>query len=137
RSGASEYSLNRTPCRLKDIRDLFFDTGMGSHAYSVIERGMVDYVLSDNSSDRRFLFEEASGITKYKARKKEALNKLDATDGDLTRLNDIIYEIEKELRSHARQVVKARKFQRLRDEIRDLDLILTAGHVATLTTHEA
>jgi chromosome segregation protein len=137
RSGASEYSLNRTPCRLKDIRDLFFDTGMGSHAYSVIERGMVDHVLSDNSSHRRFLFEEASGITKYKARKKEALNKLDATDGDLTRLNDIIYEIEKELRSLARQVGKARKFQRLRDEIRDLDLILTAGHVAILAKHEA
>jgi chromosome segregation protein len=136
RSGVSEYSLNRTPCRLKDIRDLFFDTGMGSHAYSVIERGMVDHVLSDNSNHRRFLFEEASGITKYKARKKEALNKLDATDGDLTRLNDIIYEIERELRSLARQVGKARKFQRLRDEIRDIDLLLTASHVQALLARE-
>jgi chromosome segregation protein len=137
RSGVSEYSLNRTPCRLKDIRDLFFDTGMGSHAYSVIERAMVDHVLSDNSGHRRFLFEEASGITKYKARKKEALNKLDATETDLVRLNDIVFELERELRSLARQVGKARRYQRWRDEIRDLDLTLTAGHVEALKRKEA
>lgn len=137
RSGMSEYFLNKTPCRLKDIRDLFFDTGMGSHAYSVIERSMVDNVLSDNSGHRRFLFEEASGITKYKSRKKEALNKLDATEGDLTRLNDIVFEIERELRSLARQVGKARKYQRLRTEIRDLDLQLTSGRVETLRAREA
>jgi chromosome segregation protein len=136
RSGMSEYFLNKTPCRLKDIRDLFFDTGMGSHAYSVIERSMVDHVLSDNSGHRRFLFEEASGITKYKARKKEALAKLEATEGDLTRLNDIVFEIERELRSLARQVAKARRHQRLRDEVRDLDLTLTAGHVDALRRRE-
>jgi chromosome segregation protein len=132
RSGLSEYSVNKTPCRLKDVRDLFYDTGMGSHAYAVIERQMVDHVLSDNSGHRRFLFEEASGITKYKARKKEALNKLEATDADLTRLNDIVFEIERELRSLARQVGKARRYQRLRDQIRDLDLRLTAGLVEDL-----
>src|SRR5438874_12571462 len=137
RSGVSEYFLNKTPCRLRDIRDLFFDTGMGSHAYSVIERQLVDNVLSDNSGHRRFLFEEASGITKYKARKKEALAKLEATEGDLTRLNDIVFEIERELRALARQVGKARRYQRLRDEIRDLDLALTAGRVATLKQREA
>jgi len=136
RSGVSEYFLNKAPCRLKDIKDLFFDTGMGSHAYSVIERSMVDHILSDNAGHRRFLFEEASGITKYKSRKKEALNKLDATDSDLTRLNDIVFEIEKELRSLARQVGKARRYQRLRDEIRDLDLLLTAGSVETLRKRE-
>jgi chromosome segregation protein len=136
RSGMSEYFLNKTPCRLKDIRDLFFDTGMGSHAYSVIERQMVDHVLSDNSGHRRFLFEEASGITKYKARKKEALAKLEATEGDLTRLNDIVFEIERELRSLARQVAKARRHQRLRDDVRDLDLKLTAGHVDALRRKE-
>uniref|UniRef100_A0A832I477 Chromosome segregation protein SMC n=1 Tax=Eiseniibacteriota bacterium TaxID=2212470 RepID=A0A832I477_UNCEI len=136
RSGMSEYFINKTPCRLRDIRDLFFDTGMGSHAYSVIERQMVDHVLSDNSGHRRFLFEEASGITKYKARKKEALAKLDATEGDLVRLNDIVFEIERELRSLARQVGKARRFQRLRDEIRDLDLTLTAGLVESLKARE-
>jgi len=137
RSGLSEYSLNKTPCRLKDIRDLFFDTGMGSHAYSMIERAMVDNVLSDNSGHRRFLFEEASGITKYKARKKEALGKLDATETDLTRLNDIVFELERELRSLARQVGKARRYQRWRNEIRDLDLALTAGQVEALRQKEA
>ena len=137
RSGVSEYSLNKAPCRLKDIRDLFFDTGMGSHAYSVIERAMVDHVLSDNSGHRRFLFEEASGITKYKVRKKEALNKLDATETDLVRLNDIVFELERELRSLARQVGKARRYQRWRDEIRDLDLALTAGRVEALKRKEA
>src|SRR5262245_52430794 len=137
RSGLSEYSVNKTPCRLKDIRDLFYDTGMGSHAYSVIERSMVDHVLSDNSGHRRFLFEEASGITKYKARKKEALNKLEATETDLTRLNDIVFEIERELRSLARQVGKARRYQRLRDEVREVDLRLTAGDVQALKQREA
>src|SRR5215510_9802908 len=137
RSGVSEYFINKTPCRLKDVRDLFFDTGMGSHAYSVIERSMVDHVLSDNSGHRRFLFEEASGITKYKARKKEALNKLEATEGDLTRLNDIVFEIERELRSLARQVGKARRYQRLRDDVQRLDLALTAGRVAALKQREA
>src|SRR2546425_4446287 len=137
RSGASEYFLNRSSCRLKDIRDLFFDTGMGSHAYSVIERQMVDHVLSDNSGHRRFLFEEAAGITKYKVRKKETLHKLDATEVDLTRLNDIVFELERELRSLARQVGKARRFQRLRDEIRDLDLQLTAGRIEELHRKEA
>lgn len=137
RSGLSEYYLNKTPCRLKDIKDLFFDTGMGSHAYSVIERQMVDNILSDNTNHRRFLFEEASGITKYKQRKKEALNKLDQTEGDLTRLNDIVFEIERELRSLARQVGKARRFQRLRDEVRDLDLALTAGAIESLREREA
>ncbi len=137
RSGMSEYFINQTPCRLKDIRDLFFDTGMGSHAYSVIERQMVDHILSDNTGHRRFLFEEAAGITKYKARKKEALSKLDATEGDLTRLHDIVFEIERDLRSLARQVGKARRYQRLRVEVQRLDLLLTAGQVAGLKAREA
>ncbi len=126
RSGASEYILNRQVVRLKDIRDLFFDTGMGSHAYSVIERQMVDNLLSDNTGHRRFLFEEASGITKYKQRKKEALNKLEATQTDLVRVLDLLVEIEKELGSLARQVAKARRYDRLRGEIRELDLRLAA-----------
>src|SRR5262249_59538226 len=135
-SAVPESFLNKPPCRLRAIRDLFFDTGMGSHAYSVIERQMVDNILSDTTGHRRFLFEEASGITKYKQRKKEALAKLDATEGDLTRLNDIMFEIERELRSLARQVGKARRFQRLRDEVRDLDLALTAGTIETLRAQE-
>src|SRR5262249_4391439 len=97
---------------------------------------MVDNILSDTTGHRRFLFEEASGITKYKQRKKEALAKLDATEGDLTRLNDIMFEIERELRSLARQVGKARRFQRLRDEVRDLDLAPTAGTIQALRAQE-
>ncbi|TMQ68493.1 MAG: chromosome segregation protein SMC [Candidatus Eisenbacteria bacterium] len=134
----SEVTVSRRVFRsLRDIRDLFFDTGMGSHAYSVIERQMVDHVLSDNSGHRRFLFEEASGITKYKARKRETLTKLDATESDLTRLNDIVFEIERELRSLARQVGKARRHQRLHDDIRRIDLRLTAGRVTELKAREA
>ncbi|HET9940445.1 MAG TPA: chromosome segregation protein SMC [Candidatus Eisenbacteria bacterium] len=122
RSGQSEYLINRNPCRLRDVRDLFLDTGMGSHAYSLIERGMVDNVLSDESGHRRFLFEEAAGIMRYKTRKKEALQKLDLTHADLTRVNDITVEIEREVRSLARQVGKARRYGKLRDEIRGVDL---------------
>ena len=97
---------------------------------------MVDNILSDNTGHRRFLFEEASGITKYKQRKKEALSKLDATEGDLTRLQDIVFEIERELRSLARQVGKARRYQRLRDEVRDLDLALTGDSISALRARE-
>ena len=122
RSGQSEYLINRNACRLRDVRDLFLDTGMGSHAYSLIERGMVDNVLSDESGHRRFLFEEAAGIMRYKTRKKEALQKLDLTYADLTRVNDITVEIEREVRSLARQVGKARRYGKLRDEIRGVDL---------------
>src|SRR5262249_5920561 len=135
-SAVPESFLNKPPCRLRAIRDLFFDTGMGSHAYSVIERQMVDNILSDTTGHRRFLFEEASGITKYKQRKKEALSKLDATEGDLTRLNDIVFEIERELRSLARQVGKARRYQRLKDSAQGLDLSLTAGKVEALRSRE-
>jgi chromosome segregation protein len=122
RNGTSEYFLNRQPCRLRDLRDLFLDTGMGSHAYSLIERGMVDNVLSDESGHRRFLFEEAAGIMRYKTRKKEALQKLDLTLTDLTRVSDVMGEIEREVRSLARQVGKARRHGRLREEIRALDV---------------
>jgi chromosome segregation protein len=137
RSGVSEYLLNKTPCRLKDIRDLFYDTGVGGHAYSIIERSMVDSLLAGNSAQRRVLLEEASGITKYKARKKEALYKLEATEADLVRLNDIVFELERELRSLARQVGKARRYQRLRGRIKELDLQLSAGVVRGLNTREA
>src|SRR3989442_8027240 len=144
RNGQSEYFINKKPCRLRDLRDLFLDTGMGSHAYSLMERGMVDNVLSDESGHRRFLFEEAAGIMRYKTRKKEALQKLDLTLSDLTRVNDIVVEIECEVRSLARQVGKARRFNRLREEIKALDLGLAkedyervAGGGSALTLRHA
>jgi chromosome segregation protein len=136
RSGVSEYLLNRQVVRLKDIKDLFFDTGMGSHAYSVIERSMVDNLLSDTTGHRRFLFEEAAGITKYKQRKKEALNKLEATQVDLVRVTDLLVEIEKEIGSLARQVAKARRYERLRGEIQDLDLRVSAHRHESLIARE-
>jgi chromosome segregation protein len=124
RNGVSEYFLNKTPCRLKDIKDMFFDTGIGSHAYSLIEQEMVDNVLSDNSGHRRFLFEEAAGIMKYKTRKREALLKLEATENDLVRVNDILIEIERETNSLRRQIARARRYKRLEEEIRSLDVTL-------------
>jgi chromosome segregation protein len=122
RSGVSEYTINKRPVRLKDVRELFMDTGMGSHAYSVIERQMVDNILSDTTGHRRFLFEEAAGIMKYKTRKREALTKLEATEGDLVRVNDIISEVDRQVASLRRQVGKARRYRELMEEIRNLDL---------------
>ncbi|HVP38314.1 MAG TPA: chromosome segregation protein SMC [Candidatus Saccharimonadales bacterium] len=126
RSGESHYLLNKQSVRLKDVRNLFFDTGMGSNAYSVIEREMVDNILAEGSHQRRFLFEEAAGITKYKARKHETLNKLYATDADLVRVNDLVAEIERQVGSLRYQAGKARRWQRLRQEIQALDLRLSA-----------
>ncbi len=136
RNGSGEYFINKKPCRLRDLRDLFLDTGMGSHAYSLIERGMVDNVLSDESGHRRFLFEEAAGIMRYKTRKKEALQKLDLTLTDLTRVNDVVVEIEREVRSLARQVGKARRHNRLREEIKGLDLSLAKEQYDRLAGEE-
>jgi chromosome segregation protein len=130
RSGESHYLLNKQSVRLKDVRNLFFDTGMGSNAYSVIEREMVDNILAEGSQQRRFLFEEAAGITKYKSRKRETLSKLNATEGDLVRVNDLVTEIERQIRSLRYQAGKARRWQRLHEEIRALDLRLSAHQQA-------
>jgi len=134
RSGQSEYTINRQPCRLKDVRDLFLDTGMGSHAYSVIERQMVDNVLSDTTGHRRFLFEEASGIMKYKTRKKEALGKLESTQADLTRLSDIIHEVGRETESLKRQVGKAERYREIKGELKGLELSLYYRRLSDLST---
>ncbi len=118
RSGESEYYLNRLPCRLKDINDLFMDTGMGADAYSVIELKMVEQILSDNAEDRRKLFEEAAGITKYKIRRRQTFRKLETTKQDLMRVNDIVTEIEKKVNSLKRQTQKANRYQRLMAELK-------------------
>ncbi len=118
RSGESEYYLNNMPCRLKDINDLLMDTGMGADAYSVIELKMVEQILSDNTEDRRRMFEEAAGITKYKQRRKQTLRKLDETRTDLTRVNDIIAEIEKNVNSLKRQTQKAKRYQKLSAQLK-------------------
>ncbi len=122
RSGDSEYIMNKQPCRLKDITELFADTGVGAHAYAIIQQDMIDAILSDRTDDRRFLFEEAAGITKYKQRKKAAERKLDATEQDLMRLKDILSEVTTRVRSLKRQVRKAERYKKISDEIKGWDL---------------
>ena len=132
RSGDSEYLLNGTPCRLRDVLDLFMDTGLGAGAYSVIELSMVEDILSENADDRRRLFEEAAGITKYKRRRAQALKRLDATRADLTRLDDIVDEVEKQVRSLARQAQKAARHEEWAARLRRLELALAAHDLARL-----
>jgi chromosome segregation protein len=125
RDGGSDYFLNGSLCRLKDLRDLFFDSGVNNTSYSIIEESMIKLVLNENNTELRRLLEEGSGITKYKARRKETQRKLDRTQNDLLRLYDIIEEIGREVRSLQRQVGKARRHQKLFKEIRSLDLLVT------------
>ncbi len=122
RSGESEYLINKTTCRLRDINDLFLDTGIGTRTYSLIERKMVDSVLSDSAGHRRFMFEEAAGIMKYKVRKRSTLNKLAATEADMQRVADIISEVEKQVRSLKRQLAQARRHRRYTDELTRLEV---------------
>jgi chromosome segregation protein len=121
RSGESEYYINKTLCRLKDIRDLFMDTGMGSDAYSVIELKMVESILSDNSEERRRLFEESAGVTKYKSRRKEAVRRLESVRMDLTRLNDSVSSVQKAVNSLERQAHKAQKHNELSQQLRQFE----------------
>jgi chromosome segregation protein len=136
RSGESEYLLNKAPCRLKDVTELFLDTGVGIHAYSVIQPEMVEAILSDRAEERRFLFEEAAGITKYKLRKKEAERKLEHTENDLLRLGDILSEVEKQVNSLRRQRGKAERHKRLSEEIRDLEIKLSRNEFHALKIRE-
>jgi len=122
RSGESEYLLNKSPVRLKDINDLFMDTGIGADAYSVMELKMVEDILSDKAEDRRKLLEEAAGVTKYKHRLRAAIRKLDATRNDLLRVNDIIREVERKVSSLKRQVQRAKQYQILQERIKELEL---------------
>jgi len=131
RSGESEYLINKNTVRLRDIRDLFLDTGIGTRTYSLIERKMVDSVLSDSTGHRRFMFEEAAGIMKYKIRKRSALNKLEATETDMQRVADIISEVEKQVRSLKRQLAQARRHRRYTDELRELEVALGRREYAT------
>src|SRR5204862_6919531 len=121
RDGNSEYLLNKTSCRLRDIQNLFADTGIGRAAYSMMEQRKIDMVLSSRPEDRRAVFEEAAGVTKYKTQKREALRKLEATDANLLRIGDIIKEVKRQIGSLQRQAGKARRYQALHDDLRVLD----------------
>ncbi len=122
RSGEGQYFINKTPCRLKDIQRLFMDTGVGTSSYSFMAQGRIDQILSARPEDRRSIFEEASGITKYKNDKREAIRKLDHTEANLLRLADVIREVKRQIGSLQRQAGKARRYKTFRDELRALDL---------------
>ena len=121
RDGNSEYLLNKTSCRLRDIQNLFADTGIGRAAYSMMEQGKIDMILSSRPEDRRTVFEEAAGVTKYKTQKREALRKLEATEANLLRIGDIIKEVKRQIGSLQRQAGKARRYQAMHDDLRVLD----------------
>ena len=127
RSGESEYLIDGQICRLRDVHEFLMDTGLGAKAYAIIEQGKIGMILSSRPADRRQLIEEAAGITKYKARRRAAELKLEAAQQNLTRLEDIIFELEKQFGSLKRQAAKARRYRRLRDEIRHWEKVLFAG----------
>jgi len=122
RSGESEYLINGTNCRLKDINELFYDTGIGKEGYSIIGQGQIDRILSGKPEDRRELFDEAAGIVKFKRRKAAAIKKLDDEQGNLSRVNDILGELEKQVGPLERQSEKAKVFLRKREELKRLDV---------------
>ncbi len=136
RDDVSEYSLNKHVCRLKDIQDLFMGTGVGTHTYSLIQQGMVDSILSDKAEERRTMFEEAAGVTRYKNRRKATERKLEATAGDLRRVEDIVAEVEKNVSSLKRQVGKARRWREYEAEEARLDVHVSGSELAALAERE-
>ena len=124
RSGESEYLLNGVTCRLKDITNLFLDTGVASNSYSIIELGMVDDLLNDRDNSRRSLFEEAAGISKFKKRKKETLKKLEDTDADLERVDDLLFEIEKNMKSLEKQARQTETYYKTKEDYKEKSIQL-------------
>ncbi len=122
RSGESEYLINRTQCRLRDIKDLFLDTGLEIKSYSILEQGRIGEILNSKPQDRRFLIEEVAGVMKYKVRKAEALSKLESSRLNLQRINDIIAEVKRQINSLDRQVRKAERYKKLSGEMRFIEL---------------
>ncbi len=134
KDGSSEYQLNGVKCRLKDISNLLVDTGMGSDSYAIIALGMVDDLLQDKDNSRLKLFEQAAGISKYKTRKKETFSKLKATEADLSRVEDLLFEIQKNLKSLERQAKRAKRYFELKDEYRRLSLELSYFKISECKT---
>jgi chromosome segregation protein len=134
RDGSSEYFLNKTPCRLRDIQQLFMGTGVGRTSYSIMAQGNITQILSSKPEDRRVVFEEAAGITKFKAQKKESLRKLEATEQNLLRVADLIREVKRQIGSLQRQAGKARRYKQLMLQLRHLDTQLARHHFDVLQT---
>jgi chromosome segregation ATPase len=134
RSGESEYFINRNNCRLKDISNLFVDTGLTSDAYSVIELNMIEQILSDKDDSRRQMFEEAAGVNKYKAKRKSALRKFDLNSRDLERIDDIILEIEIQVKALDLQLKRFKRHEKLTSELKELELDLASARMTDLET---
>ncbi|QJD97641.1 chromosome segregation protein SMC [Mucilaginibacter robiniae] len=133
RTGESEYRLNDVQCRLKDITDLFLDTGIGPDSYSIIELKMIDEIITNKEGSRRNLFEEASGISKYKLRKKQTFNKLKDTEADLARVEDLLFEIEKNLKTLENQAKKTERYYRLKEQYKTLSIMLASFRLAAFS----
>ena len=124
KNGESEYRLNDVSCRLKDIHNLFLDTGISNDSYAIIELGMVDDIIKDKENSRRRMLEQAAGITIYKTRKKEAKLKLDATENDLNRIEDLLFEIQNQLKVVESQAKKAEKYHEIKKEYKEVSIEL-------------
>ncbi len=133
RTGESEYRLNDVQCRLKDITDLFLDTGIGADSYSIIELKMIDEIITNKEGSRRNLFEEASGISKYKLRKKQTFSKLKDTEADLDRVEDLLFEIEKNLKTLENQAKKTERYYRLKEQYKSLSIMLASFRIASFS----
>src|ERR1700754_242166 len=133
RTGDSEYRLNDVQCRLKDITDLFLDTGIGSDSYAIIELKMIEEIISNKEGSRRNLFEEASGISKYKLRKKQTFNKLKDTEADLERVEDLLSEIEKNLKTLENQAKKTERYYRLKEQYKTLSIMLASFKIISFS----
>ncbi len=143
RSGESEYLMNKVPCRLKDIRNMFLDTGLELKAYSILEQGKIGDIVNSKPQDRRFLIEEVAGVMKYKVRKHEATNKLEASKLNLQRVSDIVVEVKRQINSINRHAKKAERYKKLFDEIKDIetrvarrDLLLLKNEITVLAESE-
>jgi chromosome segregation protein len=133
RTGESEYRLNDVQCRLKDITDLFLDTGIGADSYSIIELKMIDEIITNKEGSRRNLFEEASGISKYKLRKKQTFNKLKDTEADLERVEDLLFEIEKNLKTLENQAKKTERYYQIKEQYKALSITLASFRIASFS----
>src|SRR6202012_3849566 len=133
RSGDSEYRLNDVQCRLKDITDLFLDTGIGSDSYAIIELRMVEEIINNKEGSGRNLFEEASGISKYKLRTKQTFSRLKDAEAELERVEDVLFEIEKNLKTLENQAKKTERYYRIRDQYKSLSIILASFRLASFS----
>src|ERR1700757_3766475 len=134
KNGESEYRLNDVQCRLKDIHNLFLDTGVSTDSYAIIELGMVDDIIKDKDGSRRRMLEQAAGISIYKTRKKEARNKLDATEQDINRIEDLLFEINNQLKTLESQSKKAEKYFEIKKEYREVSIELAKSSLEGFNT---